>query len=82
MSRFEQNNITAKNAVAITPNDSADLTNHVHTLVVQVAGNIAVDTVGGQEAVVIGAAAGVPIHLQVKRVDATNTTATGIVGFY
>ncbi len=47
-----------------------------------VAGNIAVDTAGGESNVVIPALAGETLQVQVVRVRQTGTTATGLTSFW
>lgn len=71
-----------QNAAAVTPNDSADLTAVASALFVGGAGNIAVVTVGGHEVTLNGATAGSVIQVRVKRVKATGTTATNLVGLW
>lgn len=73
----------AENAVAVTPNDSTDLTYASRALWIGGAGNISVDLVGGQTAVVFtGIPAGTWMPLRVTRVRSTSTTATSIVYVY
>lgn len=73
----------AGNAVAVTPADGTDLTTATRALWVGGAGNISVDLVGGQTAVVFsGIAAGTWMPLRVTRVRSTSTTATLIVAVY
>jgi hypothetical protein len=73
----------AENGVAVTPNDGTDLTNATRALWIGGAGNISVDMVGGQTAVVYsGIAAGTWMPLRVTRVRSTSTTATLIVAVY
>lgn len=71
---------TARKLVAITPADT-DLTNVVNALYVGGAGNVAIMAADDSAAVTLTAVpAGSIIPIQCKRVMATNTTATGIVG--
>jgi len=72
----------AKNAAAVTPNDSADLANVAVALFVGGAGDVSVDTVGGQESVVFTLPAGSVLPVRVKRVNNTGTTATNIVALW
>lgn len=72
---------SCRNAVAVTPSDTVDLTNVSRYLVVGVAGNLNVITEGGAT-VTVNAAAGIPLPLAVSRVKATSTTATGIVALW
>lgn len=70
----------AEAAVAITPSDATDLVTPVRGLVATVAGNVAVVSQKGGAAVTVPIAAGTVLPLRAVRVNATNTTATGIVG--
>jgi hypothetical protein len=70
-----------RNAAAVAPSDSTDLTNVTRFLIAAVAGNIALVTQAGQS-VTIAAAAGIPIPLAVARVKATGTSATGITALW
>ena len=69
------------NAVSITPSDSTDLADSIIALSVAASGNVSVETMGGQTAVFY-VAAGVQFRINARRVNATGTTAQGIVGFY
>lgn len=69
-------------AVAVTPNDGADLAKMTEGLYIGAAGNVAVTMQDGTSVTFTGLAAGVAHRLSVKRVLATGTTATGIVGLY
>jgi hypothetical protein len=65
---------------AVTPSDDDDLPkNGVTGLRAATAGVIVVDVPNGGTAVPVPVVAGVDLHLPVKRVRSTNTTATGIV---
>lgn len=68
-------------AVSITPNDSADLSNPVLALNVAAAGAVALVTAGG-DSVTVYIAAGIVFPCHCKKVLATGTTATGIVGLF
>ena len=68
---------------AVTPSDSTDLTDYARALYVGGAGNLYVDGIeGGSNVGFIGVAAGTILSIAVKRVRATNTTATNIVALY
>lgn len=71
-------------ALAVTPSDSVDLTDVPKALYIGVGGNISVDPVDGPgTAVIFPVVAGqVFDFVRVKRVRATGTTATSIVGGY
>lgn len=67
---------------AITPSDVADLPTKVAALNVAASGSVTVDLVDGDTGVTYYIGAGIQFPLWVKRVHATGTTATGIVGSY
>jgi hypothetical protein len=71
----------ARNAFAITPNDSVDLAITPRFLNITVAGNIKVDTLGGDTGITLAVPVG-RFDLRATRVYAIGTTATGIVGLY
>lgn len=72
-----------RQAVAITPDNSTDLATTTRGLYVGAAGDVAVILADDSAAVTFTAlAAGIVHPLAVKRVKATGTTATGIVGVY
>ncbi len=73
----------AENAVAVTPHNSTDLVTATRALWIGGAGNISVEMVGGQSAVVfVGIQAGTILPIRVTRVNSTSTTATSIVAIY
>lgn len=73
----------SRNAAAVTPADGANLANPAMALYVGGAGNVKVDTVGGQTGVTFtGVTAGSVLPIQVTKVYATGTTATTIVALY
>jgi hypothetical protein len=72
----------ASNAVAVTPNDSTDLTYTCRALFVGGAGNLAVVMAGGQTITFTGVTAGALLPIRASRVMATNTTATSIVAVW
>lgn len=71
----------ARNAAAVTPADGENLATPAKALWVGAFGDVSVDTVGGQTAVVFKGCAGV-LPVAVVRVRATGTTATDIVALY
>lgn len=71
----------ARNAAAVTPNDSTDLANTSRALSIGAAGTIAVDMVGIGDNVSLTVEAGI-LPLCVTRVRSTGTTATGIVALW
>lgn len=73
----------ARSAFAITPNDGADVANVTRGLYVGVSGDVSIILAGDSAAVTfVGLAAGVIHPIRAKRVRATGTTATSIVGVY
>lgn len=73
----------AKNAAAVTPNDSTDLTNAARGLYIGGAGNVVVDMVGtGSTITFTGVVAGTILPIRVSRVRSTSTTATDIVALW
>ncbi|CAH1205630.1 hypothetical protein PAECIP111893_02382 [Paenibacillus plantiphilus] len=77
-------NSSARDAVAITPNDGADLAKYpTKGIYVGVAGDIRVDLIDGTAPVTFkDVSKGSIFPVAVKRVYATGTTATDIVGVY
>lgn len=74
---------TAINADAVTPNDSADLTDHaIKGLWVGGTGSIVLTTVAGDDVTIAAVPAGAIVPIQVARVKATGTTASSIVALY
>lgn len=65
---------------AITPNDGADLAVSTRALMVTTAGNVSVVTTSGDTGVLPALQPGVQYTIRARRVRATGTTATGIVG--
>lgn len=72
----------ATHAEAVTPNNSTDLTNATRGIYVGVSGDLKVDLLSGDTVTFVNIAAGVIHPLRVKRVYATGTTATSILGVY
>jgi hypothetical protein len=68
-------------AVAVTPNDGADLTTPAAIIGCLVSGNIQVTCSGGGTVTLAGVA-GQVLPVFVDRVWSTSTTATGIVALY
>lgn len=71
----------ATHAFAITPSDGVDLSNWALALYVGGGGDVKVDTWGGETVTFANVQPGV-LPVRVKRVYATGTTATGLVGLY
>jgi len=69
----------ARRVRAVTPNDAADLPDGpCRSLFVTVAGNVAIIAKDDSAAVTIAVGAGQVLPVEVRRVNATNTTATAI----
>lgn len=68
-----------ENLLEITPDDGNDLSSTLRCVNVAAAGTLRVTTVGGSTATVY-VAAGIWFPIRAKRVFATGTSATGIVG--
>jgi|TARA_B100000900_G_C20104121_1_gene523193 hypothetical protein len=83
--------LQAERAAAVTPSDTATIPsvstadgtgNNGCVLYVGVAGDVKVQTVGGDDVVFTGILAGSFIPVQVLKVFATGTTATNIVALW
>lgn len=72
----------ADRAVAVTPSDSADLTEVTRGLYVGASGDVKVDMANGDTVTFVAMAAGVVHPLRVRRVYSTGTDATDIVAVY
>jgi len=73
----------AKHAIAITPSDTVDISGgaFMRGLYIGGAGNISVEMANGT-VVFYAAVAGSVLPIRTKRVNATGTTATNLVGLY
>jgi hypothetical protein len=74
--------LSAVDFVAVTPNDSVDLTDSCLALYVGGAGDITVHDRAGNTVLFTAVPAGSILPIQTKRVMATNTDATGLVALY
>lgn len=72
----------ASAAFTVTPSDTADLSTLPRALYVGGDGNLTVIMQGGQTVTLTAVAAGTLLPLRVRRVLATGTSATAIVGLY
>lgn len=70
----------ATHGFSITPNDGADLPEITRALYVGGPGAIVVVMLSGAELVVSGVAAGTVLPVRARRVKATGTTATAMLG--
>lgn len=73
----------ARNAFAITPNDSTDLTTYTRGIYIGSAGDVAVTLAGDTSPVTfVGLLAGTILPVRAKRVLVTGTSAGSLVGLY
>ena len=72
----------AQRGFAITPSDAVDLVAETRGLWVGASGDLALVLASGDEVTLAGAVGGSVLPLRVKRVNATGTTATQLVGLY
>lgn len=72
----------ARNAFAVSPHDTNELTNVTRGLYIGIAGNLKVTTVGGDTVTFIGVLAGTIIPIRAKIIWSTGTTATSMLGLY
>jgi len=72
----------AQGGFAIIPSDSTDLAAETRGLWVGASGDLALVLASGDEVTVSGAIGGSLLPLRVRRVKATGTTATALVGLY
>ena len=67
-------------AFAVTPNDGADLREVTRALYVGTGGNLAIVFAAGSEASLLNVQSGTVLPVRCRRIKATGTTATGLVG--
>lgn len=73
----------AKHLVAIVPNDSNDLLQHVRAIYVGVGGDIELTAIGDDTPqILLAVPQGTVVPVMTKRVLATNTTATDLIGYW
>jgi predicted short-subunit dehydrogenase-like oxidoreductase (DUF2520 family) len=72
----------ARDAQAIAPSDTVALTIMPRAVYVGVAGNLAALMPGGQTVVFQGVAAGTLLPIRAARVNATGTTAGGLIALW
>lgn len=72
----------ARNAVAVTPSDSADLATVPRAICVAADGNVVLVMSGNGQEVTVAMVAGTLYPLAPTRIKATGTTATGIVAVW
>ncbi len=79
-STYDAASAPATGAFAITPIDTGELTVRARSLWVGGAGNLSLVFNDGTTATITGVPVGTHLPFRVKRVNATGTTATAIVG--
>jgi hypothetical protein len=74
----------ASHVFLITPNDGADLTTNIRAIAFATAGTLKITTLGGETVTIPSGvlAPGIIHPIRVKRVYATGTTVTNIVGVW
>jgi hypothetical protein len=78
---LDAQSMPATKALAITPNNGADLAFATRGIYIGGGGNLRVDMQdGGVDVTFVGLAAGTILPVRVSRVYATGTTATSLVG--
>ena len=70
----------AKDAFAISGNDSTDLANSTRSIYVGGSGNIKLTTIDGSTVTFNGAIAGSILPIRAKRIFSTGTTPTNLIG--
>jgi hypothetical protein len=70
------------NAAAVTPNDSADLTNTTRMIYVGGAGAVALITKGGHTVTFAAVPVGTTLRVRANRILATGTTATNLLALW
>lgn len=70
----------ADHAFAVTPNDGADLGDVTRALYVGTGGSVAIVFAAGSEATLLNVQSGTVLPVRCRRIKATGTTATGLVG--
>ena len=81
--KVSQNGSKASDAVAVTPDDSNDLASvPTYGLYIGTTGDVKVDMADGSTVTFSGLKGGIVYPFEVKRVYATDTTATDIVALY
>lgn len=74
------NGAVAQNAVALIKSDTTEI--RALALYVGGAGDVAVQTAGGQTVTFSGMAAGTILPVECRKLMSTNTTATLVIGLY
>lgn len=72
----------ALHAFDVTPSNTVDLPITTRGFYVGVGGNVKVDTAGGETVTFVGCLSGSYHPIRAKRIYATGTTATNLIGLY
>ncbi len=72
----------AMNGFTITPSDTVNFTNEARAIYVGVGGTIVLVTNAGDTITLVGVVTGTILPIMTKRINATSTTATTMVGLY
>jgi hypothetical protein len=70
----------ATHGFAVSPSDGSDLTETTRAVYVGASGNLAVTLSSGADVTLTGVPGGTLLPLRLRRIKATGTTATAIVG--
>lgn len=81
-SRYRNLESPASNAFAIVPSNTVDLDYATRAIYVGGDGNITLVTIKNETVTLVGVKAGSILPISVKRVNASLTTATNLVGLY
>ncbi len=74
--------LPCRNAAAVTPSDSTDLTDVTKYVWVGSTGNMVVVTAGGQTVTITGIPNGTLLPIRVSRIKSTSTTASNILALW
>ena len=72
----------ARDATAVVPSDTVDLTVTPRAIYVGVTGHVSATMPGGQTVTLQNVAGGTLLPVRAQRINATGTTASGIIAFW
>jgi hypothetical protein len=78
--KLQREALEPQGVVAITPSDTVNLTKSIRGFMIGTAGDVSVAMGDGSTAIMPSCAVGVEYMGKITRINATGTTATGIVG--
>lgn len=81
ITKNQKDALVPQGVVAITPSDTVNLTVPIRAFMVGAAGNVSVVMGDGSTGVIPLTATGIQYMGKIARINATLTTATGIIGF-